>query len=228
MMEKIGLQSLDKTRVKCISCKWEETLHINSLYLCPNCDLVFAYPMDVLIKYDASYVGALGFYPQNSKMRLELIKSVVSSGQILDIGYGNGAFLKTAELDGFEVFGIDIHGLDYGIRSHDGLKKQIVTMFDVLEHLPNLRQYDNEIKQAEVLVISTPLRPKWFPYEEKWKHFKHGEHLTYFTERSLLTFVKQYGFNKFNMSDMEDATRGKLPDGNQNILTVLCRRVPLV
>ena len=35
--------------------------------------------------------------------------------EILDIGYGNGAFLKHAESAGMSIFGIDLHTEDFGV-----------------------------------------------------------------------------------------------------------------
>jgi len=151
-----------------------------------------------------------------------------AKGRLLDVGYGNGAFLRAAEQLGFDVYGSDLHGADVGIRDVPLVgdeKWDAVTFFDSLEHFPDFEPACHVLKRTQVAVLSVPLKPSWWPkWQPKWKHYKPGEHLHYFTRRSLVTFMYQLGFTPHYLGNFEDGIRGSLENGEQNILTAVFKR----
>jgi hypothetical protein len=143
---------------------------------------------------------------------------------VLDFGYGNGAFLKRMQKLSYDVYGLDVHGVDYGIRDwNDSLGKRpfVVTAFDSLEHVPEFDFFF--ALDPEVFIISTPNRPDWFLDGYKsWRHFKPGEHLHYFNKNSLEVLFKRYGYALTSVGYPEDLLRGRHPYKEQhynNILT---------
>ena len=90
-------------------------------------------------------------------------------GRWLDVGFGDGALLMTAEEFGFDPVGIDIRAakLD-GVETHacafedfkDQRRFAIVSLMDVLEHTPFPRQMLDHARQliasGGILVVSTP------------------------------------------------------------------------
>lgn len=195
---------------------------------CPVCKHIWQTGLAVKAVYDAKYIHErYDAYPTTEAMsylRLGFVKAFAKSGRLLDIGYGNGCFLKKAAKAGFDVFGSDVHGADYGIRevpldeAANG-SWDVVTFFDSLEHFPDLDLPRAVASRARVIVVSIPCRPDSFPARKEWKHYRPGEHLHYFSRYSLELFFSPR-HTVASRSNVEDAIRGKLPEGEQNILTL--------
>jgi SAM-dependent methyltransferase len=108
---------------------------------------------------------------------LSWLKANCAGASILDIGCGPGWFLIRARQLGFKVSGVEVgsepvrilreKGYDVICGSVDQVPRewspQVVTLFEVLEHLPNpvdfLRQIKNRFREASlILTVPSPLR----------------------------------------------------------------------
>jgi hypothetical protein len=214
--------------MKCPVCRTNQADEIDDLSLCPVCNHIWQTGLTVKAVYDAQYVhNRYDLYPTTEAMsclRLGFVKAFAKGGRLLDVGFGNGSFLKRAASAGFDVFGNDVHGVDYGIRNvelDDAIDSSwdVVTFFDSLEHFPNLDLPLALAARSRVVVISVPCRPGGFPAHKEWKHYRPGEHLHYFSNYSLELFFSPRHIVAAR-SDVEDSIRGKLPGGEQNILTL--------
>ena len=146
------------------------------------------------------------------KRKLKLINSFSSEEKnLLDIGCGTGAFLKTAKDDGWGVFGIEpnekardianksCEGSVFNIEKLEVFKAQsfdVITLWHVLEHLPNLH--------AQVLILKTLLKPNgtlviavpnYKSYDAKyyknfWAAYDVPRHLWHFSRESILRLFK--------------------------------------
>lgn len=200
---------------------------VDKIHLCSMCDHMFQNPPDVTANYNKQYVAErYDKYDTTfgmSALRVGLIKGYVRGGRLLDVGYGNGAFLKLAEKVGFDVFGCDVHGADYGIREvplDNEQDWQAVTFFDSLEHFPDFALVKKLLLRTEYVVISYPKRPAEFPENRhSWKHYRPGEHLHYFSPQSLQAIVGRR--KALVVTDPEDAIRGRRENCLQNIATVI-------
>ena len=157
-------------------------------------------------------IGSLGFIPNS----------------ILDIGYGNGDFLKTCSSIIKNCYGHDISGypLPSNINFIDDpyeLDYDIVTFFDVLEHFDNI--YDIKKLKTNYIVISLPYchyyNDEWF---ETWKHRRPDEHLWHFNEISLRLFMSEIGYECINSCNIEDIIR-KDKLNSPNILTAIFKKI---
>jgi len=190
------------------------------LFRCPACDHIFQWPAEVSCVYDKEYVATrYDIYettPHMNHLRLGFVKGFVNGGRLLDVGYGNGSFLKLAGLNGFDIYGKDVHGADYGIREAElsDFKWDLVTFFDSLEHFPDLTPARE--MRARCVVVSIPARPDTFPSDLGWKHHRPGEHLHYFSIDSLARFFNN--LELVRITTVEDAVRG-MRDGEPNIVT---------
>ena len=217
--------------LSCPACS--NTLSVESyepdLKRCPACDHVWQYPAIVTAQYDAKYVHQrYDAYPTTeimSYLRLGLMKCFVSPlcGRdfILDVGYGNGSFLKACKKAGYKCYGSDVHGVDYGIeeRPLDGSETyDCVTFFDSLEHFADFEAIRKVLNRSHYVIVSIPFRPANFPQNLNWKHYRPGEHLHYPSLNSLKHILKK---RLVFSDDLEDAIRGKNKDGSQNILTAV-------
>lgn len=195
-----------------------------NLSICRECDHVFQSDLKISIKYDPKYAHQYDNRPHQemSHIRWVFIQKFLSlplGSKILDIGYGNGSFLKYAQKNGMNIFGIDVHGENFGIPEvnyNSDLIFDLVCFFDSLEHFENFNIIKN--LKAKRIIISTP-DPVDFLLEEPylWRHYKPGEHLHYFSKKSLGTLMKNMGFtNEIACGFPEDELRGKLIIKNKN------------
>lgn len=141
---------------------------------------------------------------------------------VLDVGYGNGSFLRRCRTVIPECYGHDIsnYKLPEGCLFANDILSQffnVVTFFDSLEHFLDI-SFVSKI-QCQYLVISVPwchyFSDDWFV---TWKHRRPDEHLWHFNLDALVTFMNEQDFNLLNYSNVEDAIRGTI-QGNSNILT---------
>lgn len=123
----------------------------------------------------------------------------VSPRTVLDYGCGVGWFRAYApedvEVDTFDVMPVPQTGIAH--EHYD-----LVTFWDVLEHLPNMRVIEPVIEAAKHVAISIPIMPEGTTWTD-WKHFKPGEHLFYPTREQLAAFFDKYGFKEIKAGQPE-------------------------
>ena len=134
-------------------------------------------------------------------------------GKVLDIGCGTGNFLAHAQKSGWDTYGIDfdkdaievskkVFHLDHtnvvdvvSYAQHATTQFDLITFFDVLEHVDNHDEFMNSVK--------TLLKPKgWIamsmPYRGgmRWllPHDLPPRHLTRWNREALTNFLIRYGF----------------------------------
>ncbi len=149
-----------------------------------------------------------------------------NKGSILDIGAATGYFLDLARRLGWETFGIEISDYAAEVARQRGLvvktgvigeplfpnnSFEVVTMWDVLEHVRNprldlTRAYEL-LRPGGVLVINTPNSGSLFArlLGRSWHLLVPPEHLHYFTPKSLTLLLEQIGFKVIKVS-----SRGKI------------------
>ena len=176
--------------------------------------------------YDYSYADNYNTLPTNdilSHLRLGYI--VGSLGKmpesILDVGYGNGAFLNLAK-NSTTCYGHDIsqYPIPEGVSFVENILEnyyEVISFFDVIEHFSN--PYFLKDLNCKYIVCSLPhchnFSDEWF---EDWKHRKPNEHLWHFNEESLVKFFDVQGYSKINTSNFEDVVR-KTKEEYSNILS---------
>jgi hypothetical protein len=190
--------------------------------------------VNTIQKYDFDYVnqrynqyGEKG--PQMAGLRLGYLIGVLGfvPNSILDVGYGNGDFLKVTQ-QGINSYGNDIS--EYPIPQNSEFIQDIfekhfdvICMFDVLEHFEDISFVKN--LKCNYVYISLPwchnFSDEWF---ENWKHRRPDEHLWHFNENSINNFFNEMGYEKVNSSNIEDIIR-KSSDDNPNILTCIFKNI---
>jgi hypothetical protein len=180
--------------------------------------------------YDRKYVEIYNTYETNdamSEMRLGFCKRYAFFESVLDVGYGNGSFLKICLEDGLTCHGHDISGYpipDGAMFTDDrNTPVDLVTFFDCIEHFarPDIDTVLSDLR-CKYLCISIP----WCHYTddmesfEIWKHRKPNEHFHHMDVRGMTTLLNKAGYDLMSVSSFEDvirSNRGGLP----NILTVM-------
>ena len=151
----------------------------------------------------------------NYKNRIKLLQRFKDKGKLLDVGCAEGFFLKTAEKI-YDVEGIEISkyasvyakkNLKLNVKEatlqdfKTNTRYDIITLWDVIEHLPNpiqqLRIINGLIKKEGVLVLSTgdisSLSAKISG--RKWHLMTPPQHLQFFSKKSLINAIERSGFS---------------------------------
>lgn len=141
------------------------------------------------------------------RSKLKLISSYcVTDKSLLDVGCGTGDFLKLAQAKGWSVVGIEpneqaryiankktrgqIFDEDYMFKLESS-SFSVITLWHVLEHLPNLEQQLNEFKRLlkpnGVLIIAVPNHKSYDAkyYKEFWAAYDVPRHLWHFNKESI-------------------------------------------
>ena len=177
-------------------------------------------------QYNEEYSNIYNSYGTNDVMsHLRLGYIIGSIGKepesILDIGYGNGSFLKLAS-EKYKCFGHDIsnYPTPENVKFvNDIFNEQfdVICFFDVLEHYAD--PYFIKDLNCNYIVISLPechyFSDDWF---KNWKHRREDEHLWHFNKESLISFFNYNGYSLINTSNIEDVVR-KHNHPYSNILT---------
>lgn len=165
-----------------------------------------------------------------SHLRLGYIIGVINKypKTILDVGYGNGDFLRTCLNVIPKCYGNDVSG--YQIPENcefvDNIftkEFDVITFFDSLEHFENI-DFMSELK-CNYVIISLPwfhnFSDEWF---YNWKHRRENEHLHHFSDKSLIKFMKHHNFECISITNIEDIIRKPIDD-HKNILTGVFKKI---
>jgi len=151
---------------------------------CRECHVFFRTPRPTQDDIKKSYDSGSTFedwIPQEKdrregwKRRLRLIVRHISSGDLLDVGTGDGHFLEVAQEAGFTVEGTELSddGINraksrgYSVRKGQltdidfGEKRfDVITIWHVLEHVPNpgevIRKSFSLLRPGGILVVAVP------------------------------------------------------------------------
>lgn len=138
------------------------------------------------------------------------------SNKLLDIGCGTGDFLKVAAANNWQVLGIEpnlqartianakTNNLVYDLSKLDALKKHsfdVITLWHVLEHLPNLDQQILNLKRLlkpnGVIVIAVPNFNSYDAqfYKSFWAAYDVPRHLWHFSQKAISKIFQQHNMN---------------------------------
>ncbi len=205
----------------------------NDPYLkgCHDCKIVFTHPLPegLTEAYDEDYYKIwhekqLRQRVKLWKRRLEIVKKFCKSGQLLDVGTGDGLFLKVAKSANFNVCGteisptavraaknlydLDIHLTEIENADFEENSFDVITIWHVIEHVKNplevLKKVYSLSKPGAVVFVATPNLDKHVArigYRLKsnkpypFYSPKGEQHLFHFTEYTLERIIKKAGFN---------------------------------
>lgn len=186
-----------------------------------------------------SHAGYAGFRDDpvfratlEKEVRSRLANIVPPPARILDVGCGNGAFLRVAKAEGYEVLGIDTSVAAVELCQRQGFAAQaisidseslqrewdIVSFWDVLEHIPDpmpvLARARSLLRSGGCIVIKVP-SPRARAYRllrlvpslARVALLVPG-HVTFFSPLSLRIALKNSGFALIDLEE-RGSMRGK-------------------
>jgi 2-polyprenyl-3-methyl-5-hydroxy-6-metoxy-1,4-benzoquinol methylase len=167
------------------------------------------YESSQYISHTDSKKGLLNFLYQavksySLKRKVSLISKLnQGKGSLLDIGAGTGDFLKTAQNIGWIAQGVEVSekarqlafekGIELNKSLDDFERKQfdVVTLWHVLEHLPNLEntipKIEHLVKEDGCLIIAVPNFKSYDAnyYKHFWAAYDVPRHLWHFSQESM-------------------------------------------
>jgi SAM-dependent methyltransferase len=147
--------------------------------------------------------------------RLEISKN----SKIVEIGFGNGDFVRNLFLRGFDIYGCDISKFSRAklaksigsgrvmsdLSEADGMF-DLVLMFQVLEHIVDpvayLEKVIRKMRANGKLVIRIPVVDSWEAglAGKDWYHIDYPNHVTLFTELGAVKLLERVGFKNVTVS----------------------------
>lgn len=140
-------------------------------------------------------------------------KEVKQKGRILDIGAGTGDFLLATKTRGWEVFGQEPNPAARSLAAAKGIILEektsslpdrsfdVITLWHVLEHVPNLEEQIKELRRLlrkdGLLVIAVPNYNSYDAkvYQEDWAAYDVPRHLYHFSRFSVQKFFSEFSFS---------------------------------
>ena len=198
----------EKTVVKCPNCKKGDDVYKvdfvkDLLFFCNACNNGFLYPIpkNLFSFYPPSYwkyPGQLS-YVRSTLHNLLRVKKYIRSGNILDVGAGEGVFGKMLGHN-FKVTNLESPHAKVSIKNIvkiDFLKWKTNKKFDgivfleSLEHVPSpqeyLRKAKSLLKKGGYIFVECPRYDSWESklFKDKWLHLDIPRHLAHLTRKGL-------------------------------------------
>lgn len=137
------------------------------------------------------------------KNKVKLINAQSEKGKLLDIGAGTGDFLVVAKNDGWDTTGIEPSAKAKSIAINKGVNFvgnlsdlesysfDVITMWHVLEHVPNLDEYLLELKRllkpSGTILIAVPNFKSFDAnyYGKFWAAYDVPRHIWHFSKTAI-------------------------------------------
>jgi len=222
---------MENTHKKCLLCNGANLADLKNyekdyLVKCSACDFVFSRKIPAPGELQDHYNhykrggGISHITIKRYNELLDVFEKYRKTGNMLDIGCGDGYFLATAMLRGWQVYGteftdeateickakgISIHNGVLNAGNYKGIEFDVITSFEVIEHI--------NVPQAEIANIKAILRNNGLLYittpnfnsvsryvlGPKWTVIEYPEHLSYYTPKTMHAFLHKHGFGKIKI-----------------------------
>ena len=155
------------------------------------------------------------------KNKVKLINAQSQKGQLLDIGAGTGDFLVVAKNDGWQITGIEPSAkakaiaINKGVNFANNLAElenhsfDVITMWHVLEHVPNLDEYILELKRllkpTGTILIAVPNFKSFDAeyYGRFWAAFDVPRHIWHFSKKAIDKLFTEKGMKLVEVLPMK-------------------------
>ena len=159
----------------------------------------------------------------NNKFRLVKKYTGTSSGSILDLGCGTGAFLHRMKLGGWKVRGLEpdpgarakakeLYALDVDepalLYQLPSSSFNAITMWHVLEHVHALHNYLEQLKRliapGGAIFIAVPNYTSFdsLQYQQYWAAYDVPRHLYHFSPKAMKLLLDKHGLQLVTMLPM--------------------------
>jgi hypothetical protein len=148
------------------------------------------------------------------------------NGSFLDYAGGYGVFTRLMRDIGFDFYWHDpytknlfANGFEKDLKSN--FKFELLTAFEVFEHLVSPKEeLEKMLGFSNTIIFSTELMPQEIPEPKDWWYygFNHGQHISFYTEKTLNTLANQFKLNYYNIDEIHILTKRKF---NNSVLILM-------
>lgn len=175
------------------------------------------------------YLNLRKYLERRYRRQLKRIRLCKPSGKLLDVGCSIGLFVNQANLMGFHAEGVELNracaefGINaFGVTIHSNLPEpdesiddgyDVITLFDVLEHVSDpvmfLAKIKRILKPDGLLIVQTPNLDSLMAelLRDKWAWLSPPDHLFHFSSSTLPRLICKAGFkvnNKYTWEPPND------------------------
>jgi len=191
---------------------------------CQNCDFIFDKRIpsenELIEHYKIYAYSQLKPLPNLTRVSyhklLDTFEQYRGSGNILDIGCGQGDFLVEAKKRNWKVYGteysraavklckerdINMYQGELNQESFSGLDFDVITSFEVIEHINNpndfMSEANNKLRKSGLFYCTTPNFNSILRNFEKskFKMICYPEHISFYTKQSIKHLGKSHNFH---------------------------------
>jgi hypothetical protein len=192
---------------------------------CINCGFIFVPNPSWLSEAYAEPINRsdTGYVMRNlwarDKMRECIELHLNPGGLFLDYAAGYGLFVRLMRDAGYDFRWSDLYCQNLFSRGFEAAHPlagpfEAVTAFEVFEHLTNPNEEMKKLSAiTSCLIFSTMLVPEPAPQPKDWWYFglEHGQHVAFYTRKSLELLAKQFGYHfATNGDDLHVFSRKKV------------------
>ncbi len=198
--------------------------HDVKYFKCDNCGYLFS---EVPFWLDEAYSRSINLSDTGLLDRNIYFSKVLSviiffcfnkNGTFLDYAGGYGVFTRLMRDIGFDFYWHDpytqnlfANGFEKEVKPESEF--ELITAFEVFEHLVNPKEeLEKMLSYSKTIIFSTELMPKDIPDPKEWWYygFNHGQHISFYSEKTLRTLAKQFKLNYYNVNGIHILTDRKL------------------
>jgi len=172
-------------------------------------------------------VSDIGYMQRNlklsKKLTILLFLLFKKDAKFLDYAGGYGVFVRLMRDVGFDFYWYDkftsnlfARGFEYNQQPIDA-----ITTFESFEHFVNpLEDIEKILSLSKTIIFSTKLLPNPTPKPNDWWYYglDHGQHLSFYNEKTLKFIADRYSLNYQNLGDIHIFTDKKLSKYTKNLL----------
>lgn len=180
--------------------------------------------------YGLNYKQNLAHSNENSMFRLGILSTYfrtrdMENMKVIDFGCGAGDFIRNGSKVFKECVGYDVTGPSITKERLLTEKWDLMTAFDVLEHLEDINFiFDINWNYCYLSFPETPLVTDWHELIN-WRHFKTNEHIWMLNSNGVRNWMRAHECEIVMEDAYEDCIRKRWNNNNVNIWSMLvCRR----
>jgi hypothetical protein len=196
---------------------------------CPHCNfLQTEEPYWLEEAYSESInVSDTGYMQRNlqlsQKLTILLALFFDKNAKFLDYAGGYGVFVLLMRDIGFDFCWDDKFTTNLFARgfNYNGESIEAITTFESFEHFVNpLEEIEKMLSISKNIIFSTGLLPDPIPKPEEWWYYglDHGQHISFYSEKTFQYIAKKYNLNYVHLNDLHLLTEKKISSSALNIL----------